>query len=948
MPEAALLDWLADAPAAEALARAAASTWLRSDEGLVDLADAISGRARADLSAAERLAGVAQSLLGAAPPFPRARLLRSIGHVHALRSRLEAALDAYDAALDLFEAGGHALDAAVTRSGALQTLIYLGRYDRALDWAESARAVFLAAGDRQRLARLETNLGNILYRQDRFDDAYACYRRALEAFEAVGAPQDIAIALRNRAVVEISLHRFDDAEATYREARAWCDRHGLAALVAEVDYNIAYLFYQRGEYARAIELYRVARERCVLTDDRYHAALCDLDQSELYLEINLVAEGLALARRAETGFASLRLGYERAKAVVNVATGEHLRGRTAEADRRFRQARRMFAAEGNALWPPIIDLYRALVLERDAPALAERLCRSALAFFARTAVASRHVLSELLLARLRLRRGDTPAAIGLAHAALQRASDAGLRPLSYQAAVVIAQCAEADGAPEAAIDGYRRAHAILDELRGGLRRDELKIAFLRDKQVVFDRIVALLARHPDRAGEAFFWMERARSRSLAEQIAAQASTLPLPDAVTGSHAGRLRELRERLHGLQHEVDRLETASADPRRLARLRADIQRGEGDLVRLFQEIGASAPEYVDLHAAGSADVEAVRAVLPADTALVEYFEAGGRVLACTLDRDRIDLHDLAPADEVRRQLELLRFQFSKFRLGGDYVRRFEGALAGATHAHLRALHDQLWQPLSSALADARHVVVVPHGRLHYVPFHALHDGSAYVVDRLALSYSPSASVLCSCRSRPATATEPPLVLGVTDPALPGIAHEVTEVAAALDGSRLHVGESATYARLVHLGARARVIHVATHGVFREDSPLFSSVRLADRHLSLFDLYHQRLSADLVTLSGCATGLNVVEGGDELVGLTRGLLYAGARAVLVTLWDVHDASVAESMTAFYRRLAGGDGLAEALAAVMRDRRKHHPHPYYWAPFVLVGEFGRVASSRP
>ena len=126
-------------------------------------------------------------------------------------------------------------------------------------------------------------------------------------------------------------------------------------------------------------------------------------------------------------------------------------------------------------------------------------------------------------------------------------------------------------------------------------------------------------------------------------------------------------------------------------------------------------------------------------------------------------------------------------------------------------------------------------------------------------------------------------------------------------------------------------------------QDSPLFSSVRFADRHLSLFDLYHLRFSADLVTLSGCATGLNVVEGGDELVGLTRGLLYAGARAVIVTLWDVHDASAADAMAAFYRRLAKGEGKAEALAAVMRERKVQHQHPYFWAPFVLVGGFGAM-----
>ena len=92
-------------------------------------------------------------------------------------------------------------------------------------------------------------------------------------------------------------------------------------------------------------------------------------------------------------------------------------------------------------------------------------------------------------------------------------------------------------------------------------------------------------------------------------------------------------------------------------------------------------------------------------------------------------------------------------------------------------------------------------------------------------------------------------------------------------------------------------------------------------------------------MTLSGCGTGLNVVEGGDELIGLVRGLLYAGARAALVTLWDVNDRSTANFMKDFYRRYQGGARLTEALSQAMTSLREEYPHPYYWAPFALVGK---------
>jgi CHAT domain-containing protein len=118
-----------------------------------------------------------------------------------------------------------------------------------------------------------------------------------------------------------------------------------------------------------------------------------------------------------------------------------------------------------------------------------------------------------------------------------------------------------------------------------------------------------------------------------------------------------------------------------------------------------------------------------------------------------------------------------------------------------------------------------------------------------------------------------------------------------------------------------------------------MFSAIRLGDSMLSLFDLYHLNLSSELVTLSGCATGSNVVVGGDELLGLVRGLLYAGAKAVLVTLWDVNDRSTAEFMKAFYSHLPGSSNKSSAVQRAVQDLRQSYPHPYYWAPFVMIGD---------
>jgi CHAT domain-containing protein len=179
----------------------------------------------------------------------------------------------------------------------------------------------------------------------------------------------------------------------------------------------------------------------------------------------------------------------------------------------------------------------------------------------------------------------------------------------------------------------------------------------------------------------------------------------------------------------------------------------------------------------------------------------------------------------------------------------------------------------------------------------------------------------------------------MGVPDAATPFIADEVRAVADVLPDPRVFLAGEATAAQLRRHGAESRFVHLATHGMFRRDNPMFSSIRLGDGPLSVYDLYQLRLPAELVTLSGCGTGVSVVVGGDEQLGLVRGLLYAGARAVLLTLWDAYDSTAADFMTGFYRHLQNGSSKARAAQEAMWALRKRYPHPFYWAPFVLIGD---------
>jgi len=244
-------------------------------------------------------------------------------------------------------------------------------------------------------------------------------------------------------------------------------------------------------------------------------------------------------------------------------------------------------------------------------------------------------------------------------------------------------------------------------------------------------------------------------------------------------------------------------------------------------------------------------------------------------------------------------------------------------------------------------RRVVVVAHGVLHGVPFHALPDGEGWLCDRFDVSYAPSAAVYGFCAAMPARADGPAAVLSLPDSAAPQIAEEACAVAEALGPDTVcFTGAAATAAHLREAVASSRLVHVASHGMFRPDRPALSSIRLADTWLNLYDVYDLDVRADLVVLSACETGVVPAGCGDEALGLLRGFLYAGAPRVLASRWRVNDASTSLFMRSFHGTLKDGGTYDSALRHAMNAVRERHPHPYHWAAFSLVGDSrGRLAA---
>jgi CHAT domain-containing protein/tetratricopeptide (TPR) repeat protein len=911
-------------------------------EAVANLTERVWQEVRVDTVQAQRIADIAiETAEVTGDKTSLAKSLRAKANALYALDQHAAAIQLHQQAISLFDLTGDQAELARTLSGSIQPLLLLGRYDDALAAGERARTIFKEQGNVRRLARLEINIGNVYHRQDRFAEAVEFYERAYQELIQHDDSEGVAAALSNLSLCCISLNDFPKALDLHRKARQYCEQKGMPILVAYADYNIAYLYFLRGEFGRAIQMLREAAISAMKAPDTYQLALCNLDLSELYLELNLNSEAGELGRAAHDSFKQLGFGYEGAKALAFAAIAASRTGQAFEAVKLFAQAKQMFVTERNQVWPSLIDLYEALVLFNEGRLFeAQRLCVAAHEFFKTSPMRGKAVLAELLLARISLRLNDVKSARSQCEASLKELESLDSPLLRYQAEFLMGEIERAGTNPQAAYQSYLRARDAIEQVRGKLRAEELKIAFFENKLEVYENLVDLCLHRPNSVEEAFGYIEQAKSRALMDLLSQSVRVSTASNAGQSELVRSIRNFREELNWYYNLIEReqLRPEERSQERIKQLEQQAREREADLMRALKEATAAEAHDAGVQVASTSSLEQIRAVLPADTALVEYFRIQDRIVTCVLTHNQLQIVPVTVRSRVKKLLHLLQLQMSKFRLNQDYLATFAEAMAISTQSHLKNLYQELIAPIRDLL-ETKHLVFVPHGLLHYLPFHALHDGTSYLIDSHTISYAPSASVYAVCQNKPAISSGESLILGVPDAQAPFIQMEVEALSRILPDARLFVGESATHDVLRTEGPKARTVHIATHGYFRKDNPMFSSIRLGGSHLDLCEISQLRLPADLIVLSGCATGLNVVSPGDELMGLVRGLLQAGGQSLVLSLWDIHDESSKDFMIGFYTRLQQGASKSEAMRSTMLELRRSRPHPYHWASFSLIGK---------
>jgi CHAT domain-containing protein/tetratricopeptide (TPR) repeat protein len=887
-------------------------------------------------------------------PAHRALGLRAKGNVRFIGlGEYQKAIELYDEAARIYQGQDRLVDQAKSLVGKVEALSHLGHHAEALEVGRWASRILEDHSEWRTLAGLTMNLGNVHSRAGDDAKSLMMYDRAAaicHRLEAEGTPFWLRVQ-QNRAIALRTLGRFEDSIRASQTAWEGMVRLGQKVEAARAWQNLAFTCFILGRYNEALDHLDQARDVFLADGRRRDAMLVELFISDCLLQLRRFNDVLDKCCRVRSLFTELGARRVVAQAIVNEAVAYLELGRCPDALASLAEARHIFEEEGNTVWVASTDMETAAVLlqqGRCGESLA--VAQESAAVFGAHGLPVEEAQAHLVAARAGLALGRHDEAFRLAKEALEVGETRDVPTLTYRGHQLLGALAAARGDQHEALAAFERAIEAVERLRGRLMV-EFRVGFLEDKEEIYEDVVGLCL-ELDQPVRGLEYAERAKSRALLDLLAYRL------DLSIQARDGRDAPIVEELVRMRAERDRL---------YRRWEGDVdsaQRGwtpsEGGRGQMQQEVLALERQITDLWhrllirnadyareaALWTVRTEPVQPYLAPDCILVEFFIAHGELVVFLVTPEAVRVQRLE--GELAQVQTLTQLLWLNLKAVSRSSPGQVPALATNARGILRRLSDLLMAPVDAELGSFRRLIIVPHGPLHYVPFHALHDGTSFLLERHEVSYLPGASFLRYCCEGQTAGSGLFAVGHSCGGRLPHAVQEARAVAAIFDGQVL-LEDQATRADVQRAVLDCRTLHVAAHGDFRADNPLFSGLALADGWLATLDIFNLRLKASLVTLSACQTGRNVIGGGDELLGLMRACLYAGAASLVLSLWAVEDRSTAQLMETFYQKLAHGrtkgqalrDAQLQFLGGQEEQAGADYSHPYFWAPFILVGNAG-------
>ncbi len=509
---------------------------------------------------------------------------------------------------------------------------------------------------------------------------------------------------------------------------------------------------------------------------------------------------------------------------------------------------------------------------------------------------------------------------------------------------------------ETAYQNYIGAIDHIESIRANLETDINKRLFQANKQDVY-RDAILLALDLYGPAPALEILERAKARAFLDLLANR--QLIVKDE---NLSRQERELKFKIGEVQARLYEEEKITPPPPPLTKggeegiahdvvssLKTELETGLGKYRDLVISIKRENPDFASLITVSPMKSDEIKALLPEDVTLLEYYIAEDRLLVWTINPS------LSPAGrgEGEGDINIAVIPVSRDAII-EKIRGYRDNVIQLKNEELKKVSSELYEILIKSVKPyikGKRLCIVPFDALHYLPFQALWNGEKYLIEEYSFFYLPSASVMKFTFDKRRQKGERLIAFGNPDlgnPALdlPFAQKEVEIISSMYKEPLLFYRKEANETSAKKMPQNFDIIHFAAHAEFSDIDPMYSNIRLSsddkeDGRFESAEVFSLNIKPYLVVLSACKTGLGAITSGDEIIGMNRAWIYAGTPSVISSLWSVSDISTSILMEEFYKNLKV-KSKDEALrdAEILLIKSKDYSNPFYWAPFYLTGDF--------
>jgi CHAT domain-containing protein/tetratricopeptide (TPR) repeat protein len=912
--------------------------------------------------------------------------LTEIADIEFYQTNYEESLKLAQKALAIHEAKKNQKGIADSLRIIGMTYQFQGDYEKALEYLERSLTVATENGDKRGIAKSLRGIGGVHWRKSNLSLALELYEKALPMAEETRDPDTQARLLGNIGLVVWNQGDFAKALDYYQRSLKIAEDTGIQQIAALNLFNMGLLYLNQGDLTKSHDSLQKSLELSRQLGDKGLESVCIHGLGE----VNRYVGNFVLAK--EYFEKSLRLaqqtGEKRAQAyaledigMIDMETHNY-----SSALQYFQKSLTLFQElqEQRKIADSFVNIGEIHSRRGDQMRALEYYSK---ALSIHDSLGHKPGLANTyhMMGEAHYKKGDMLEAESDLQKAINIANDMGHSHTQWQSLYAMGLVLRDTGKTGEGLQALKEAINTVEKMRSELQSGEEKTAFLEEKVNLYQDTVGLLLASGNVA-DAFEYVQKSKARGFLDMLA-EARIDPdinLQSEYREKKRNLVKELVDADKNIQDERDQ---DSVDQAKLQRLQTKMDQLEVAYSDLILEIRKVNPRYADVRYPEPSKLAEARALLDDDSVLLEYLVGNQGSFLFAITTDGVKTFNLPKEERLTQQIKQIREAILKPEA--------EYQLTDQSHSKYvklsRSLYLNLIEPAASVLAGKKRIVIAPDGALNYLPFEALLTRGTkteaidfsklpYLAKEFEIQYVPSASVLASIMktdrnipeegqkaliafadpllrnppgSKGKAAGSNPAVrgwVGTLSP-IPNARTEVERIARLFpkDDVTVLTGSDASERNLKRMDLQKfRKLHFASHGLIDEEKPEYSALLLTgeshggeDGYLTMREVFDLKLNADLVVLSACKTGLGKEIRGEGVTGISRAFLCAGTPSVLVTLWDVYDRSTADLMTSFYRaHETRGMNKAAALkeAQVEMIRSKKYSHPYYWAPFVLIG----------